>query len=56
MSYTNIIDKLEMLLNLITSSQLLVGVIVAMILTVLLYMGKQISKKSGYFNSGIKTY
>ena len=45
MSYTNIIDKLEMLLNLITSSQLLVGVIVAMILTVLLYMGKQISKK-----------
>lgn len=45
MSYTNIIEKIEMLLNLITSSQLLVGVIIAMILTILLYISKQISKK-----------
>ena len=45
MSYTNIIEKIEMLLNLITSSQLLVGVIIASILTILLYLGKQISKK-----------
>ena len=45
MSYMNMIEKLQIFMNLITSSQLLMGTIVLVLLIILLFINKQISKK-----------
>lgn len=45
MNYMNIIEKLQMFMNLITNSQLLMGTIVLISLVILLFINKQINKK-----------
>lgn len=45
MDYMNIIDKLQIFMNLITNSQLLMGTIVLIALSVLLFLNKQINNK-----------
>ena len=41
----NMIEKLQIFMNLITNSQLLMGTIVLVLLIILLFINKQISKK-----------
>ena len=45
MDYMNIIDKLQIFMNLITNSQLLMGTIVLIALSILLFLNKQINNK-----------
>lgn len=45
MNYMNIIEKLQVFMNLITNSQLLMGTIVLISLVILLFINKQINKK-----------
>lgn len=45
MDYMNIIEKLQIFMNLITNSQLLMGTIVLIVLSVLLFLNKQINNK-----------
>lgn len=45
MDYMNIIEKLQIFMNLITNSQLLMGTIVLIALSILLFLNKQINNK-----------
>ena len=45
MDYMNIIEKLQIFMNLITNSELLMGTIVLIALSILLFLNKQINNK-----------